>query len=118
MVPAASSAAVRAVMKGNRGSDTRPEVALRSALHRRGLRFRKNWPAAPGLRCRADIAFVSARILVFVDGCFWHSCPIHGAVPRTNHAYWREKLARNVRRDEELRRQLSQRGWQVVRVWE
>src|SRR5581483_7928899 len=71
--PPPSSAAVRTVMQGNRGSDTRPEVILRSALHRRGLRFRKGVvPPGSGVRCRADVVFPAARVVVFVDGCFWH----------------------------------------------
>jgi DNA mismatch endonuclease (patch repair protein) len=116
--PPASSEAVRAVMKGNRGSDTKPEVALRSLLHSRGLRFRKNWPPVQGLRCRADIAFVSARLAIFVDGCFWHSCPEHGSVPKTNRDYWLAKLSRNVRRDRASESSLEANGWRVMRIWE
>src|SRR5207248_1873864 len=76
--PTASSAAARAVMRGNRKRDTRPEKRLRSALHARGLRYRVNqrvgaFPHAP----RADLVFPTKRLAVFVDGCFWHSCPTH-----------------------------------------
>lgn len=120
-VPAApppSSLAARVAMQGNRGSDTRPEVMLRSALHRRGLRFLKNASPIVGVRCRADIVFRGARIAVFCDGCFWHRCPDHGTLPRTNGSYWQAKLDRNVQRDRQNDEALRAAGWQVIRVWE
>lgn len=116
--PKPSSAAVRAVMRGNRGRDTQPELALRSCLHRRGLRFRKERKPLPGVRCRADILFPGVRLAVFVDGCFWHRCPIHGTVPRSNTAYWQGKLASNVARDRRIDALLEAANWTVVRVWE
>src|SRR4051812_14490768 len=98
--PGASSPAVRRVMQGNRSAGTRPEMALRSTLHRRGLRFRvSRWISASGTRMRPDIVFASPRVAVFVDGCFWHGCPDHGRVPAANNAYWRAKLGRNRKRD-------------------
>lgn len=107
-------------MKGNRKRDTRPELALRSALHRRGLRFRRDYPIdVPGRRSiRADVAFTRARVAVFVDGCFWHSCPEHSNTPRANRSYWEPKLARNVRRDAETDAALAAVGWRIIRVWE
>lgn len=107
-------------MKGNVKRDTRPEVALRSALHRRGLRFRRDFPVhVAGRRpIRVDIAFTRARIAVFVDGCFWHSCPEHGTTPRANSAYWGPKLARNVVRDRNNDDALRTIGWQTIHVWE
>jgi DNA mismatch endonuclease (patch repair protein) len=105
-------------MQGNRGSDTGPEVALRSELHRRGLRFRKHARAVPGLRCRGDVVFPAARVVVFVDGCFWHRCPDHRTDPRTNSAYWQAKLERNVARDRRNDAALAAAGWHVIRVWE
>lgn len=117
--PPPSSSAVRSVMQGNRGSDTRPEVALRSALHRRGLRFRKGIrPLGARVRCRADVVFTSARVAVFVDGCFWHRCPDHGTRPRTHADYWQAKLDGNVARDRANDEALAAAGWRVVRVWE
>lgn len=115
--PKASSDGARAVMVGNRGSDTTPERALRSALHSRGLRFFKNRRPA-GLNCRADVVFATERVAVFVDGCFWHRCPIHGVAPRTNADYWTPKLDRNVARDRRNDEALRSAGWEVVRVWE
>ena len=105
-------------MQGNRGVDTRPELALRSELHRRGNRFRKAMAPVKGVRCRADIVFGRARVAVFVDGCFWHRCPEHGTSPRTNSEYWQVKLDRNVARDRRNDDALAASGWAVVRVWE
>jgi DNA mismatch endonuclease, patch repair protein len=98
---------------------TSPEVAVRSALHRRGLRFRKSLRIPIGERwTRPDVAFPRARVAVFVDGCFWHRCPLHGRSPRTNSDYWGPKLDRNVARDRETDLTLAELGWTVVRAWE
>lgn len=105
-------------MRGNRSTETSPEVALRSELHRRGLGFRKHRQPIPGLRCRADLVFAGPRVAVFVDGCFWHRCPEHGTDPRTNSDYWEAKLDRNVARDRRNDAALVAAGWRVVRVWE
>lgn len=119
--PAASSEAVSRSMQGNRRSDTRPEIRLRSLLHREGYRFRKDVRivASSGVTVRADICFGRKRgIVVFVDGCFWHMCPEHGRVPDTNRAYWVPKLQRNVERDRAVDAALRSDGWKVVRLWE
>lgn len=105
-------------MRGNRSRDTRPEVAVRSALHRRGLRFFKNARPVAGLRCSADVVFPRQRIAVFIDGCYWHRCPIHGTRPMTNAGYWSAKLDRNVARDRRNDAALAEEGWQVMRFWE
>ena len=98
--------------------DTAPELALRSALHARGLRFRVEFPI-PGLPRRSiDIAFTRVRIAVFVHGCFWHGCSEHGTQPKANSAWWQAKLARNVQRDVETSTHLRARGWQTLTVWE
>lgn len=118
--PVASTPAVRRTMQGNRKTDTRPELWLRSELHRRGFRFRKNHPLRPdgGRPIRPDIVFTRARVVIFVDGCFWHRCPQHGNSPRANGAYWGPKLDGNVARDRKTDSRLSEAGWTVVRVWE
>lgn len=105
-------------MVGNRGADTKPERALRSALHARGLRFFKNRRPEPTIACRADIVFPTARLAIFVDGCFWHRCPEHGVSPQANSDYWRAKLDRNVARDLRNDRALRAARWEVIRVWE
>ena len=105
-------------MRGNRARNTSPEVALRSTLHRRGLRFFTHRRPLPGLRCEADLVFPRLRLAVFVDGCFWHGCKVHKRPPKANRAYWVAKIERNVERDREQDRNLREAGWTVVRVWE
>jgi DNA mismatch endonuclease, patch repair protein len=106
-------------MRGNRSVDTRPELRLRSALHRRGLRFRKNLLIrTEGRSARADIVFPRKRVAVFVDGCFWHACPEHGHIPRSNRPYWEQKLARNAERDTAVNAALESERWKVLRIWE
>jgi DNA mismatch endonuclease (patch repair protein) len=117
--PYPSSEAVTKVMRGNRGSDTSLEVRVRSVLHRRGLRFRKQLMICVGdLRVRADVAFPRQRLAVFLDGCFWHRCPEHGNAPRANSTYWSMKLDRNVERDLRVLAVLRGNGWTVLRIWE
>lgn len=72
----------------------------------------------PDVRSRADLVFRSARVVVFVDGCFWHRCPVHATTPRANAAFWEAKFRRNVARDRRIDAELAARGWTVVRVWE
>ena len=103
-------------MRSQRQRDTAAETALRSVLHRRGLRFRVHY-ALPNLRRRADIAFPRQRIAVFVDGCFWHGCPQHGTWPKQNADWWREKIEANRRRDTDTDERLTVNGWLSIRVW-
>jgi len=105
-------------MQANRGRETKPEKALRSALHARGLRFRKHFRPLKDLRCDADVVFPAEKVAVFVDGCFWHRCPTHSVRPRTNRDYWSAKIDRNVQRDSRNNQLLQQAGWEVIRVWE
>ncbi|MFI6502415.1 very short patch repair endonuclease [Nonomuraea typhae] len=106
-------------MRANRRSNTKPEVALRSALHRMGIRYRKDFRLDIGeVKVRPDIVFTAKRIAVFVDGCFWHVCPEHGRQPTTNEWYWTPKLRRNMERDQRVNSALEAAGWQVIRLWE
>lgn len=106
-------------MRSNRRVDTGPERRLRSALHALGLRFRKDYPIATAdRRVRPDVVFTRARICVFCDGCFWHSCPEHASMPQTNREFWERKLERNVERDRQVDRALATEGWTVMRTWE
>lgn len=115
----ASTEGVRRSMQANRRCDTGPERRLRSVLHARGQRFRKDYRLdLDQLRVRIDIAFTAARVAVFVDGCFWHRCPEHGSDPRRNGEFWRRKLDANVARDERVDAALGAAGWTVLRVWE
>lgn len=115
--PEASSAATRSRMQRTRRRDTVCEKAVRSKAHRLGLRYRVDWPI-PNTRRRADVAFVRARVLVFIDGCFWHGCPVHGTWPKANGEWWRRKIAANVRRDRDTDETLACAGWRVLRIWE
>lgn len=107
-------------MLGNTWRDTSPEVAVRSILHRRGLRFRKRFTIRLGARrwTQPDVVFLREKLVVFIDGCFWHRCPVHGSSPRSNTAYWGPKLDRNVARDQDTNERLAALGWVVVRAWE
>lgn len=105
-------------MSRQRRRDTDAEMALRRLLHGRGLRFRVDRPI-PGLpRRRADLTFPVQRIVVFVDGCFWHGCPEHRSYPKTNADWWAHKLLRNIERDRETDAHLVALGWTIIRVWE
>jgi DNA mismatch endonuclease (patch repair protein) len=116
--PTSSSKAKSIEMSRLSRRDTQPELALRSELHRRGLRFRVDRAPLVGLRSRADIVFGPAGVAVYVDGCFWHSCPEHGTRPKANADWWEQKLKRNRERDSETDRTLTEHGWEVVRIWE
>ncbi len=118
LVPPASSDAVRARMQRQRRTDTGPEIALRAELWRRGLRYRVDHRPLAWWRRRADLVFVRAKVAVFVDGCFWHSCPAHRRTPTRNGDWWRAKLQRTELRDRDTDAHLSEHGWAVVRVWE
>ena len=105
-------------MAGIRRRDTKPELELRSALHRLGYRFRKDHAIrVDGKLIRPDIVFTRRRIAVFVDGCFWHSCPDHGRKPSVNGDYWAPKLEGNARRDIDQSTALKTAGWRVLRFW-
>lgn len=113
-----TDAATSARLSRQRRRDTKPELALRRLLHAAGLRYRVDRAPLPGLRRRADVVFTRARVAVYVDGCFWHSCPVHATHPRNNAQWWADKLAGNVARDRDTDRRLEDAGWTVVRIWE
>jgi DNA mismatch endonuclease, patch repair protein len=116
--PPASSEEMRRRMSAQKRRDTAPELELRSELHRRGLRFFVDRRPLPGQRGRADILFPRDRVAVFIDGCYWHHCPIHGTLPRTNTEWWEAKFLANRERDREMDRCMAAAGWRVIRVWE
>ncbi len=113
----ASSPAVRKSMLGNKRRDTKIELSVRRLLHARGLRYRVDF-APLDKRRRADIVFTRQRVVVFIDGCFWHGCPLHYVQPKTNAHYWWPKIERNIARDLESTRMLGEAGWTVIRFWE
>lgn len=117
-VPPASSAEALARMRRQRTRDTAAEVELRRRLHAIGLRFRLHRRPVPHLRRTVDIVFGPAHVAVFVDGCYWHGCPVHGTWPKANEAWWRAKIEANQARDRDTDERLTSAGWTVLRVWE
>ena len=116
--PGASSPELSERMSTFPRRDTTPELELRSELWRRGLRYRVDRPLDGKRRRRADLTFVGPKVVVFVDGCFWHGCPEHGTSPKANAEWWSEKLARNAARDADTDEYLTSQGWTVLRFWE
>lgn len=114
----APSPAKSEAMRRVRTLGTAPEVALRRLLHAAGLRFRVGVPVPGRPRRTIDVAFTRRRLAVFVDGCFWHDCPIHGGSPRTNPAFWSAKIAANRARDRDTDAALAEAGWTALRFWE
>ena len=105
------------IMRAVKGRNTSPELLVRSLVHRQGYRFRlhrKNLPGSP------DLVFAGRRKVIFVHGCFWHGhhCKRGARVPKSNMAYWKAKIARNVARDAGSLRQLKKAGWRALIVWE
>ncbi|MFC9833204.1 very short patch repair endonuclease [Rhodococcus sp. NPDC127530] len=114
----ATDPATSARMRAQRRRDTAPELALRRELHRRGVRYYVDRAPMKGVRRRADLVFPRRKVAVYVDGCFWHSCPQHATFPKNNAQWWAEKLAGNVTRDRDTDTRLTDAGWTVVRIWE
>jgi DNA mismatch endonuclease (patch repair protein) len=116
IVPSAARSRNMAAVKR---TNTRPEVRLRSALHAAGYRYRKDFAIrVDGRLIRPDVAFTRWRVAVFLDGCFWHCCPVHGEVPATNTGLWAAKLEANAARDRQQTQLLTDAGWLVIRIWE
>ena len=105
-------------MRATAQRDNSIERRLRTALHAWGLRFRLHQKLLAGSRRTADIVLPASRVVVFVDGCFWHGCPVHGSTPKNNAAWWGAKLDANRARDRDTDARLKELGWKVVRVWE
>lgn len=104
---------VMSAIRGTGNKDT--ELVLAKMLRRNKI---KGWRRNQPLVGRPDFTFQRERVILFVDGCFWHFCPKHGRNPGSNQSYWTKKLARNKKRDRMVARELRNAGWQVVRIWE
>lgn len=102
------------IMRRVKGTNTSLEMKVRSALHRRGLRYRLNYP----LLGKPDLVFVRARLAVFIDSCFWHGCPLHVRMPSSNQKYWQAKIGRNVERDAKTNAAYKEMSWRIMRIWE
>ncbi|MEU7949785.1 very short patch repair endonuclease [Micromonospora chalcea] len=114
----ASTIGVRKSMQANTGRDTKPELALRRAVHALGLRYYVNRRPIKTVRRTADLVFPKLKLAVFLDGCFWHGCPEHHTVAKTNAEFWAQKIAGNRRRDADTNQRLEAHGWTVLRIWE
>lgn len=117
-IPEPVSAGARATMLANKRRNTGPELAIRSILHRAGLRYTVDAPLPFDRRRRADIVFTRAGLYVFVDGCFWHGCPDHFVPPKTRTEFWTEKIKRNRERDMDTNQRLFRASLSPLRVWE
>lgn len=117
--PRPSSENARRTMLANSRKDTAPEIAIRQRLHAAGLRYRVDYSAdQTDPRRRTDIVFSRAKVAVFIDGCFWHGCPVHLVPPKRNAEYWGPKIERNMARDRSSTERLRESDWTVLRFWE
>lgn len=105
------------LMSGIRSKNTKPEMTLRRFLHSRGFRFKLHAPSLPG---KPDLVLAKYKLCIFVNGCFWHRHPgcKYATMPKSNFAFWQEKLSTNVRRDTQVMLQLQTQGWRIFRIWE
>lgn len=113
--PAASSLSTRKSMQSNKSQDTKIEIRVRKALWAAGYRYRKNNRKLYGT---PDISFPGLRVVVFLDSCFWHGCPLHFKLPKTNVDFWRQKIGRNIERDADVTQHYVEEGWVILRFWE
>lgn len=115
--PTPKSPTVSKVMSANKHKNTTPEITLRRKLWHKGFRgYRLHYKKIPG---RPDITFISKKIAIFVNGCYWHRCPICKlTLPKTNTEFWRKKFEANVSRDLAKSAALSKIGWTAITVWE
>jgi len=117
--PTPPPSAATKTMRANRSTDTGPELALRRLLHAQGLRYRVGLKVVvPGRTVRPDVVFTRQRVAIFLDGCYWHGCPVHGRMPQDPSGYWKAKIARNQQRDAAVTAALLAAGWDVLRFWE
>ncbi|RJQ72290.1 very short patch repair endonuclease [Pseudonocardiaceae bacterium YIM PH 21723] len=105
-------------MQSNKGRDTKPELAVRRAVHALGLRYRVSARPLSAFRRTADMVFAGPKVAVFIDGCFWHGCPEHHTSAKTNASFWADKVTRNRARDRETDEALRAAGWEPLRFWE
>jgi DNA mismatch endonuclease, patch repair protein len=101
-------------MSAVKNRNTKLEVLFKKALWAAGFRYRLK-SRLPG---RPDLVFPKQKIAVFIDGCFWHGCPKHGTMPRTNTAFWKAKIGRNKKRDTVVKQELTRLKWKTFRLWQ
>lgn len=103
------------MMKKLKDKDTKIEVTVRKRLWSDGYRYRKNNRKLYGT---PDISFPTLKIVIFLDSCFWHGCPVHFKMPKTNQKYWMQKIGRNIERDRAVTKHYVEEGWIILRFWE
>lgn len=102
-------------MRAIRSTSTKLETEICRQLWKKGIRFRKN---VKNLYGKPDIAIKKYKIVIFLDSCFWHGCPVHYRIPKSNEEYWYKKIHRNIDRDKEVNEYYYQNRWHLLRVWE
>ena len=117
-IPPASSPHVKKVMQANTAVDSLIELRLRSLVHKSGLRYSIDSRPVVDLNRRADLVFRSAKVAVFIHGCYWHGCRWHFKTPKSNRKFWQQKISNNRKRDADTRARLRRMGWEVVTYWE
>ena len=98
-----------------RSKDTKIEIAFRGALWKKGFRYSKNSAKYFG---KPDLVLKKYETVIFIDSCFWHNCPKHGYLPKSNLRYWNKKIERNKQRDKEVNKYYKKTGWRIIRIWE
>lgn len=96
-------------------SQSKLENIVTKELWKHNIRFRKN---VKTLRGKPDISIKKYKVVIFIDSCFWHCCPIHFVYPKSNLEYWDKKITRNQERDKEINKYYIEKGWQIKRIWE
>ncbi|MBD2871723.1 very short patch repair endonuclease [Paenibacillus arenilitoris] len=103
------------IMRSVKSTHTKLEDRITKDLWQYGLRFRKNTKSLPG---KPDISLKKKKKVVFIDSCFWHGCPDHFRLPKTNKEFWETKIKRNIKRDKEISSLYLSKNWEILRVWE
>lgn len=103
------------IMARVRSRDSKMEVSFRKELWRRGFRYLKNSVKYFG---KPDVVLPKHETVIFLDSCFWHGCEEHCRLPTTRAKFWKDKIERNKRRDDEVSKHYERKGWNVIRVWE
>lgn len=116
--PKPSSSAAKSRMEAAKPKNTLPEIKLQTALAELGINFETDVKPIEDLHRRADVLIREGKIAIFVDGCFWHGCPIHGTQAKANAEFWADKIKRNQERDLDTNEHLEAAGWTVIRIWE
>lgn len=98
-----------------RGKDTGIEISLRKSLWRAGFRYGKNNSKYFG---KPDLILPKYKTAIFIDSCFWHNCPRHGYLPKSNLKYWKPKIERNKKRDKAVNKYYKKNRWRILRIWE